>query len=96
MVLAGLLACLALITGCAALLSNDETQILVENERESSYQLTVFQSTQESPGEIRFDVTTSDGQQQIVGLEELQTGTSYSNVSLHNPTRAHRVSKIRI
>lgn len=48
-VLAGLLTGLVLVAGCTSLLSDDESQDLIENERESSYSVTVFQSAHETP-----------------------------------------------
>jgi hypothetical protein len=68
-VLTGLLTGLVLIAGCTTLLSSDETQILIENERESSYRVTVFQSAQEDPEELRFDATTRAGHRRLVGRE---------------------------
>ncbi|ELZ40683.1 hypothetical protein C463_14610 [Halorubrum californiense DSM 19288] len=81
-VLTGLLTCLVLIAGWTTLLSSDETQILIENERESSYQVTVFQTTQESAEALRFDVTTRAGRQRLVEMEELRAEANYTNVTL--------------
>lgn len=94
LVLTGLLTGLVLVAGCATLASDDGTQILVENERESSYRVTVFQSAQESPDELRFDVTTRDGHRKLVGVEELRAGANYTNVTLHDPVRSDRLSTV--
>ncbi|WEL27320.1 hypothetical protein [Haloferax volcanii] len=93
-ILTGLLTGLVLVAGCTALLSDGETQILLENERESSYLVTVFQSAQETPEELRFDVTTGDGRQRFVQLEQLQAETNYTNVTLHDPVRSERVTTV--
>lgn len=93
-VLAGLLTGLVLAAGCMTLISDQETQILIENERESSYQVTAFQSAQESPDEIRFDVTTRDGSQKLVGVDGLETGANYTNVTLHDPVRSVGMSAV--
>lgn len=93
-ILTGLLASLVLVAGCTALLSDGETQILIENERESSYSVTVFQTAQESPEELRFDVTTRDGRQKLVQIGELQAAANYSNVTLHDPVRSERVTTV--
>ncbi|ELZ50497.1 hypothetical protein C464_02815 [Halorubrum coriense DSM 10284] len=93
-ILTGLLTCLVLIAGYTTLLSNDETQILIENERESSYQVTVFQTTQESAEELRFDVTTRAGRQRLVEMEELRADANYTNVTLHTQVRSDRVPTV--
>ncbi|MDS0242144.1 MULTISPECIES: hypothetical protein [Haloferax] len=94
MILIGLLAGLVLVAGCTSPLSDHETQILIENERETSYLVTVFQSTHESYENLRFDVTTRDGRQKLVRGAELQTEANYTNVTLHDPVRSERVSTV--
>ncbi|ELY27488.1 hypothetical protein C499_10504 [Halogeometricum borinquense DSM 11551] len=94
MILTSLLTSLVLVVGFTTLLSDDETQILIENERESSYLVTAFQSAQESPEKLRFDVTTRDGHQTLVEIEELQTEANYTNVTLHDPVCSDRVSTV--
>lgn len=93
-ILTGFLASLVLVAGYTALLSDGETQILVENERESSYSVTVFQSAQESPEKLRFGVTTRDGRQKVVQMDELQAEAGYTNVTLHDPVRSERVTTV--
>ncbi|ELZ61033.1 MULTISPECIES: hypothetical protein [unclassified Haloferax] len=93
-VLAGLLTGLVLAAGCTSPLSDDESQILIENERESSYSVTVFQRAHETPENLRFDVTTGDGRQKLVRGAELRTEANYTNVTLHDPVRSDRVPTV--
>jgi len=93
-VFTGLLTGLVLIGGCTTLFSDDETQILIENERESSYSVTAFQTAQESPEKLRFDVTMRDGRQKLLQIEELQAEANYTNVTLHDPVRSDRVPTV--
>lgn len=93
-VLTGLLIGFVLIAGCTTPLSGDETQILIENERESSYLVTTFQGSQETAENLRFNVTTRDGRQKIVQIEELRAEANYTNVTLHDPVRSERVPTV--
>ncbi|MFC7137584.1 hypothetical protein [Halobaculum litoreum] len=95
MILTGLLTCLVLVAGGTALLSDDETQILIENERESSYQVTAYQIAQEDRRELRFEVTTGEGRQRLVGMEALRTEANYTDVTPADPVRSDRVPTVR-
>ncbi len=94
-ILTGLLTCLVLVAGGTALLSDDETQILIENERESSYQVTAYQIAQEDRRELRFEVTTGEGRQRLVGMEALRTEANYTDVTPADPVRSDRVPTVR-
>lgn len=85
---------LVLVAGCSTPLSDDETQILIENERESAYQVTAFQSAQESQEGLRFDATTEDGERRNVGIDELRGGANYTNVTLSDAERSVGVATI--
>ncbi|WP_265110885.1 hypothetical protein [Halosolutus halophilus] len=85
---------LVLVAGCSTPFSDDETQILIENEHESAYQVTAFQSAQGSQDGLKFDVTTEDGERRIVGFDELQDGANYTNVTLSGAERSVRVPTI--
>lgn len=75
-------------------LSDDATQILAENEHESAYQVTAFQSALGDQDELEFAVTTEDGHRRLVGLDKLQDGANYTNVSLDDPERSISVPTI--
>jgi|GEM_PF-3296714 len=88
------LASLVLVAGCSAPFSDDETQILIENERESVYQVTAFQGAHESQNELTFDVITQDGERRHMGYTELQDRANYTNVTLSEAERSVRVPTI--
>lgn len=85
---------LVLVAGCSASFSNDKTQILIENEHESAYQVTAFQSAQGSQEGFKFDATTEDGERRNVGFDELQDGLNYTNVTLSGAERSVGVPTI--
>lgn len=74
-----------------ALAANDQpTELTVENQRNATYQVTAFQTSQNSLDSMEFEFTTTDGTQGYGSLAEVSSSTGYQNTTLLNAERLTR------
>jgi hypothetical protein len=73
--------------------SNDQpTELTVENQRNATYQLTVFQNSADSRADMGFAFTTDDGTQQYGGLDDIETSPRYQNTTLVDAERSTQIT----
>lgn len=85
---------LVLVAGCTTPFTENETQILIENELRSSQQVSVYQAAERGEGGLRFHATTGAGDRRLVGIRELQNGSDYSRVTLDGTERSENVTTV--